>query len=86
MAKKKKGSEKKMFFEIWEEREHICTNCENHLGDEPLAHYFSHVKPKGLYPELKYDKANIQLLCLKCHYAHDFQGITKFNELNNKTN
>ena len=46
---KKKNSQKQMFFEIWNEREHVCTNCKRHLGNEPLAQYFSHIKPKGLY-------------------------------------
>tara|TARA_Y100001938_G_C8062852_1_gene418391 strand:- start:1038 stop:1289 length:252 start_codon:yes stop_codon:yes gene_type:complete len=81
MTKKNKGKEKQMFFEIWNEREHRCTNCKKHLGNEPIAHFFSHIKPKGLYPELKYDKDNIQLLCMECHYAHDFQGNDKFNSL-----
>jgi|TARA_R110000744_G_scaffold306335_2_gene414641 5-methylcytosine-specific restriction endonuclease McrA len=75
---KKKNSQKQMFFEIWNEREHVCTNCKRHLGNEPLAQYFSHIKPKGLYPELKFDKDNIQLLCFECHYAFDFQGEDKY--------
>ena len=79
--KKKKGSEKKMFLEIWDEREHLCTNCGKHLGYEPRAHYFSHIKGKGAYPELKYNKDNIQLLCMECHYAYDFQGKDKFNSM-----
>ena len=79
--RKKKNSQKLMFFEIWEEREHICENCQRHLGMEPLAQYFSHIKPKGLYPELKFAKSNIQLLCFDCHYAHDFKGKEAFDKL-----
>ena len=83
MSKKKKnnrGREKQMFFEIWNEREHICINCKEHLGVEAKAHFFSHIKPKGLYPELKYDKENIQLLCFPCHYAFDFSGMDRFKQ------
>jgi 5-methylcytosine-specific restriction endonuclease McrA len=81
MTKKRKATgEKKMFFEIWEEREHICENCLIHLGSEPIVHYFSHIKSKGAYPELRLDKNNIQLLCMDCHYAYDFQGKDKFNK------
>ena len=46
MAKKNKGKEKQMFYEIWQEREHRCTNCKCHLGNEARAHYFSHIKSK----------------------------------------
>jgi len=79
--KGKKNSQKQMFFEIWEEREHICENCKRHLGKEPLAQFFSHIKPKGLYPELKFTKSNIQLLCFECHYADDFKGKEAFDKL-----
>ena len=84
MAKKNKGKEKQMFYEIWQEREHRCTNCKCHLGNEARAHYFSHIKSKGAYPELKYNKDNIQLLCYDCHYAYDFQGKDKFLERKDK--
>jgi len=77
---KNKGREKQMFYEIWEDREHYCVNCKQELGYEARAHYFSHIKPKGLYPELKYDKTNIQLLCMDCHYAFDFQAREKYDE------
>lgn len=78
--KRKSTGEKKLFIEIWNERIHYCSNCKTYLGEEPLVHYFSHIKPKGLYPELRLDKNNIQLLCYECHYAHDFQSKEKYNE------
>lgn len=64
---RKATGERQMFMEIWSERPHICINCLTHLGDEPIVHYFSHRKPKGMYPELRLVKANIDLLCTQCH-------------------
>lgn len=75
---RKATGEKDLFLEIWKERKHICVNCKTYLGEEPLVHYFSHIKGKGAYPELRLDKDNIQLLCRDCHYAFDFQGIDKY--------
>ena len=79
--RRKATGEKKLFLEIWEESEHICTNCKIELGYEPRVHYFSHIKSKGAHPELRLDKDNIQLLCMDCHYAYDFQGKEKFDSL-----
>jgi len=76
--RRKPTGEKKIFKEIWEEREHRCINCLCHLGDEARVHYFSHIKSKGAYPELRLDKNNIQLLCMECHYAFDHQGSEYF--------
>lgn len=82
--KRKSTGEKKLFLEIWNERIHYCINCNEYLGNEAKAHYFSHIKPKGLYPELRLDKSNIQLLCFDCHYAYDFQSKEKYNERKNQ--
>lgn len=65
-----------MFLEVWKERLHVCENCKENLGNEPLAHFFSHISKDK---KLELDKDNIQLLCRDCHYAFDFQGIDKFN-------
>jgi 5-methylcytosine-specific restriction endonuclease McrA len=72
--KRKATGERDLFLEIWNEREHICSNkkCQKHLGEDPLAYYFAHIKPKGVYPELRLEKTNIQLLCWACHQAFDF--------------
>lgn len=81
MKKRKKNTgERELFLEIWNERIHYCINCKSYLGNEPLVHFFSHIKPKGKYPELRLDKKNIQLLCYDCHYAFDFQTKQKYNE------
>ena len=79
MAKKRKiTGERDMFIEIWNEREHICENCNQELSYEPRVHYFSHIKSKGAHPSLRLEKSNIQLLCMDCHYAYDFQGKVAF--------
>ncbi len=76
--KRKKTGEKELFLEIWNERPHICSNpeCKKHLGDEPNAFFFSHIKSKGAYPELRLCKDNIELLCVECHQSYEF-GIRK---------
>jgi len=56
------GKLKDLYWEIWEEREHICANCGYPLS-RPIAHCFAHIRSKGARPDLKYDKDNIQLLC-----------------------
>lgn len=68
--------EREMFLEIWEEREHFCTNpdCRKFLGHEPKTYFFSHIKPKSTHPELRLEKSNIRLLCFDCHFAVDHQG------------
>lgn len=65
-------SEKYLFFYIWQTRPHYCTNCKKYLGNEMKAHYFAHIKAKGLYKELKLRPENIRLLCIPCHYLMDF--------------
>lgn len=73
--RKKKTGERDMFLKIWESRPHICTNCEKPLGDEPKVHFFSHIKPKGKYPELRLKESNIKILCIECHRDLDFGGL-----------
>jgi len=65
-------NQKELFLIIWKSRPHICFQCGKKLGDEPLAHYFSHRKAKSIAPELKFDPENVDLLCLECHTEHDF--------------
>lgn len=64
---------KELFKEIWQERPHVCENC-GYSIPKPLAHNFAHIKSKGAYPELKYDKDNIQLLCSNWDYPDDRIG------------
>ena len=54
---------------IWEQRPHICYNCECYLGEEPLSLFFDHILEKGLarYAHLRHVEDNICLLCWQCH-------------------
>lgn len=78
--KRKPTGERELFLKIWEEREHYCTNCKTFLGHAPMAHYFSHIIPKSRDASKRLDPDNIQLLCVVCHYTHDFRGKEKFEE------
>jgi hypothetical protein len=73
----KTTGEREMFLEIWEERPHFCTNpkCRTFLGNEPKTVFFSHIKPKSVYSELRLVKSNVRLLCFSCHFDADHRGI-----------
>ena len=75
VKRRKPTGEREMFIEIWNERPHICCHCKDPLGHEPIVHYFSHIKPKGKYPELRLVKSNVELLCIECHRKYDFGGL-----------
>lgn len=66
------SGEKELFLEIWRERTHYCHRCGKYLGETPRSFYFSHIKSKGAYPELRLNKDNIELLCQECHSAYEF--------------
>ena len=76
---KKPTGEKELFLEIWNERPHYCTNpeCRTYLGEEPMTYFFSHIKSKGAYPELRLVKSNIELLCFDCHFREEFKTKIK---------
>lgn len=63
-------SEKSLFLEIWNEREHKCVECGKYLA-EAKAHNFSHIKSKWSRPDLRLDKNNIEILCFRCHFKKD---------------
>lgn len=78
-AKKQPTGEYNVFLEIWNEREHICTNCKQSLDrfvseetGNPSAMLFSHIKSKGSRPDLRNNKGNIELLCPDCHHLYEF--------------
>jgi len=58
--KRKSTGEAIVFYEIWNERQHICENCKIYLGNDARTWFFSHIKSKGKYPELRLEKNNIQ--------------------------
>lgn len=55
------------FLSIWKSRSHYCVICGAYLGSEPHSYNFDHLLEKQSHPELKYEKRNIELLCLDCH-------------------
>jgi 5-methylcytosine-specific restriction endonuclease McrA len=61
-----------LFKEIWVERPHICTHCGKRLLEPLKPIYFSHIKSKGAYPELRLVKSNIELTCEDCHTKYEF--------------
>jgi 5-methylcytosine-specific restriction endonuclease McrA len=69
--KRKVTGEKALFEVIWGEREHICVNCMEYLGDEARTFFFSHIIAKKKEPRLRLIKENIRLLCLTCHTLWD---------------
>jgi 5-methylcytosine-specific restriction endonuclease McrA len=44
-----------------------CMKCKKEPSSIKDIHV-DHVKPKSKYPELKYDKSNLQVLCKKCNF------------------
>lgn len=58
---------------IWEEREHKCQNCGAKIFEFAL-YLFHHIlakRPDGGYPQYRYCKWNIWILCWECHDTHD---------------
>ena len=65
-TKRKPTGEKEVFRRIWESREHKCLTCGVYIS-EARAINFSHLLPKGKYPEYRLDERNIVLQCGDCH-------------------
>lgn len=55
------------YSEIWKENLHICSICNCDLGANWNKWNFHHIKLKSKFPELRYDKNNVVLVCLQCH-------------------
>lgn len=64
---KKPTGEKKLFEEIWQERDPWCEWCGTPIIEFSVANYH-HVKPKSKYPELRLVKSNIVKICFQCHF------------------
>lgn len=69
---RKNTGELALFKEIWNERQHVCARCGQILPEPMRVHYFSHIKSKGAFPELRLCKTNIELLCINCHQKYEF--------------
>jgi len=63
-----KTGELEMFWQIWEEREHICVHCKKKLYEFNVW-YFAHKKPKSTHPELRLVKENVDIQCSDCHFT-----------------
>ena len=63
----KPSNQKELFLTIWKQRPHRSAVSGDHLGQEPLAWMFSHILPKGMWPEGKLDPDNVVLMTLEEH-------------------
>lgn len=50
---------------LFDDRGHRCELCGKELPESMLTVH--HIKKRAEHPELRYDKENVQLLCLECH-------------------
>lgn len=76
-VKRKVTGQARVFKEIWEERPHECEVCHIPLH-EATASNFSHLLPKGTFPDLMLDKRNILIKCKPCHdlwHKHGANGL-----------
>lgn len=64
--------DREFYKEIWNERPHVCEECSSLLGDFFTSVYCSHILAKGAFPTLRYNKENINILCLNCHQRWEF--------------
>lgn len=86
------NSEKDIFKEIREERDHVCQICWKYIY-EWRAWCFAHMLSKGMYPKYRLNKDNILLCCnIFCHYEVDRlvtwnkrqieESLEKWNKIN----
>jgi 5-methylcytosine-specific restriction endonuclease McrA len=64
--KRKPTGEAQVFKRIWDTRDHNCQICGVYLK-EGKASNFSHLLPKGKFPEFRLDEDNIWIKCDDCH-------------------
>lgn len=63
---KNKGGQAALFKWIWENRDQCCEVCRAAIL-QPAPWNFSHLLPKGAYPDFKLDERNVILKCLNHH-------------------
>ena len=63
---KNKGGQVALFKRIWGSRPHKCEVCGVRI-EEATASNFSHLLPKGTYPDFKLREDNIVIKCKECH-------------------
>lgn len=70
-SNRQKRWQKDVFEEIWNERNHHCEICLRYI-QEPKTFCFAHILSKWRYPEYKFLKQNIALVCsIECHEEMD---------------
>lgn len=59
----------RFYLEIWDERDHICFETDQYLGNEPQTLFFHHVLEKGIrrYKKYRHCKWNIVLISWQVH-------------------
>jgi hypothetical protein len=84
-TKRKATGEKEVFRRIWEATDGSakCLTCGVHIS-EGRAINFSHLLPKGKYPEYRLDKRNIVLQCGRCHmnwhnYGNEMREVKRWS-------
>lgn len=65
------SADQKFFRSIWEERPHYCVECGKILLHYS-ATYISHHLLKSIYPKLRHEAKNVDVLCYLCHQKWDF--------------
>jgi len=71
MENKQFDNQKELFKDIRETRPRVCGVCGKKIY-KPMAYCFSHILPKGYYPEYKLDSNNIITVdSIKCHEEVD---------------
>lgn len=85
-TKRKPTGEKEVFRRIWDAADGNakCLTCGTAIT-EGRAINFSHLLPKGKYPEYRLDKRNIVLQCSGCHmkwhmYGSELREHRKWNQ------
>ena len=81
MKRKKKTGELEMFKEIWSIKpKHFCQNCSRELPKWLHPIFFSHILPKGKFPEHRLNKDNIKIVCGECHQLWEFSTLDKLKD------
>src|ERR1043165_5676907 len=81
--------DKAFYLEIWNERPHYCISCDKYLGEVPNLCFFEHGLPKSTFPQYRYNKENLSLVCISCHQEKEAgfpneKYKIKLNELRRK--
>lgn len=75
------GTEWEMFDAIWNERAHICEVCRWYIALK-MTICFAHRLSKWRYPEHRYNKSNLSLVCSEfCHHALDAENAGNDQEI-----